>query len=167
VIPISVILTPAQLSALRSNQLYLNIHTAANPGGEIRGQIDFPPLSIITGMDSTQEVPPTASTGTATANLSVDINSGAVTGSITFSGLTGPATAAHFHQAPAGSNGSVIIPLSPPSAASGVIPVSVMMTPAQLSALATNQLYLNIHTAANPGGEIRGQIYYPTDAPTP
>ena len=169
VIPISVPpFTSNLLTALRGSQLYLNIHTSANPGGEIRGQVVFPPIPISTGMDGSQEVPPTASSGVATANLSVDINTGAVTGSITFNGLTGPAQAAHFHQAAAGSNGPVIIPLTVPSAAAGTITVSgVVLNAGQLAALASNQLYLNIHTAANPNGEIRGQIYYPKGVPTP
>lgn len=164
-IAISATLTQDLLAALRNNQLYLNIHTGANPGGEIRGQVIFPPVPVTVDLSGSQEVPPVTTTAGGIANIALDINTGAVNGIVTFSGLSGPAAAAHFHQAPAGTNGSVVIPLTPPVAAAGTISVSAILTPDLLSALVADQLYLNIHTAANPGGEIRGQIFYPIGAP--
>ncbi len=163
-VPAGTFLTAAQIVALRADGLYVNIHTANNPGGEIRGQILFSGLvTLPVALSGAQEVPPVATPGTGTALLTVDLNSGALSGSVTFSGLTANATAAHIHEAAAGVNGPVAIPLTGGvgvTAGRFTVPAGTVLTAAQLTTLRADGFYVNIHTANNPGGEIRGQINF-------
>lgn len=118
-------------------------------------------VAIMTPLNGAQEVPPVVTPASGAANITVDTVTGMMTGSVTFSGLTTAAQAAHIHQAPAGVNGLVIIPLIVPAVTAGMINVSVTLTAVQVAALMANELYFNIHTLTNPGGEIRGQIFFP------
>jgi len=107
-------------------------------------------------LSSAAEVPPNASpaTGAMTASLNKDTNQ--LTWRVTYSGLTGPATMAHFHgPALPGANAGVVVPF--PSAASPA-EGSATLTAAQVADLTAGKWYVNVHTAANPGGEIRGQV---------
>jgi hypothetical protein len=75
---------------------------------------------------------------------------------LNYSGLSGPATAAHFHgPAEPGKNAGVAVPIS--NTASGS-EGSATLTDAQAADLTAGKYYINVHTAANPGGEIRGQV---------
>jgi CHRD domain len=86
---------------------------------------------------------------------------GTLTGSklkwkLTFSKLTGPATAAHIHMAKKGVAGAVVVPLCAPckTGQSGTAKLSASL----MSAFKKHLLYVNVHTAKNPAGEIRGQL---------
>ena len=109
-----------------------------------------------------QEVPPTMSAGTATVSGVYDVSAGMVTVTIPFSGLTGNITAAHFHNAPAGANGPVIVNLttgiSMGATTMGMITGTFPIAAADGQALIAGNAYLNIHTSAAPSGEIRAQI---------
>jgi hypothetical protein len=102
-----------------------------------------------------QEVPAvkTAAKGSGTITVKDDKT---VSGSVTYTGLT--ATAAHIHEAPAGKNGGVIIPLTKGTDDTFTVPAGAKLTDAQYEAFKKGDLYVNIHTAANPGGEIRAQL---------
>ena len=77
---------------------------------------------------------------------------------MTYSGLTGPATAAHFHgPAAVGANAPPVVPV-PATALANPIKGDATLTDAQAADLAAGKWYFNIHTAANKGGEIRGQV---------
>jgi hypothetical protein len=103
------------------------------------------------------EVPPNASSGTGTADLDYDPASKKLSWKLTYSGLSGPATAAHFHgPAEAGKNSGVAVAI--PNAASSPVEGSATLTDAQAADLLAGKYYVNVHTAANPGGEIRGQV---------
>ena len=110
------------------------------------------------------EVPPNTSAGTGTATVTYDASTKTVTWQGSFSGLSGPATAAHIHgPAEAGKNAGVIVPLSQkdtpftsPFKGSATLPDD--KAAALAAALTGGQAYVNIHTAANPGGEVRGQL---------
>ena len=100
---------------------------------------------------------PNDSKGTGTAEVTYDTASKTLTWTVTFDGLTGPATAAHFHgPAAPGQNAGValLIGNNPTSPAKG----TATLTDAQAADLAAGRWYINIHTAANRGGEIRGQV---------
>ncbi|WP_342740195.1 CHRD domain-containing protein [Bradyrhizobium sp. B117] len=108
-------------------------------------------------LDGKAEVPATTSSGTGTADLDYDAASKKLSWKVTYSGLSGPATAAHFHgPAEAGKNAGVMVPI--PGAANSPVEGSATLTDAQAADLLAGKLYVNIHTAANPGGEIRGQV---------
>ena len=108
-------------------------------------------------MDAAQEVTPNDSKGKGMADLTYDTESKSLTWTITFDGLTGPATVAHFHgPAEPGKNAGValLIGQKPTSPAKG----SAMLTDTQAADLMAGRWYVNVHTAANGGGEIRGQV---------
>jgi len=90
------------------------------------------------------------------ASSATSLSCQAVTGSVTTSGVAG--TAVHIHQAKAGQNGSVIIPLIKSSDNTWTVPPFTLLTDAQFIAYVDGELYVNVHSAANPNGEIRGQI---------
>lgn len=108
-------------------------------------------------LDSKSEVPPNASKGTGTADIDYDPASKKLSWKVTYSGLTGPATAAHFHgPAEAGKNGGVAVAI--PNIATSPAEGSATLTDAQAADFLAGKYYVNIHTAANPGGEVRGQV---------
>jgi CHRD domain-containing protein len=108
-------------------------------------------------LDGASEVPPTTSTGTGTADLDYDAASKKLSWKLTYSGLTGPATAAHFHgPAESGNNAGVAVAI--PNATSSPAEGSATLTDAQAADLMAGKYYINVHTAANPKGEIRGQV---------
>jgi hypothetical protein len=115
-------------------------------------------------MDGASEVPPTTSTGKGAATVTYDAATKTVTWEGDFSGLSGPATAAHIHgPAEAGKNAGVIVPLSQKdvpftSPFKGSATLADDKATALAAALSSGQAYVNVHTAANPGGEVRGQL---------
>jgi hypothetical protein len=107
-------------------------------------------------LDSATEVPANTSKGSGTADVTFDTTSKAVSWKLNYSGLTGPATMAHFHgPAEAGKNAGVAVPI--PNTTSGTEGTATL-TDAQAADLLAGKYYVNVHTAANPGGEIRGQV---------
>jgi Cu/Zn superoxide dismutase len=118
-------------------------------------------IQLSAAMVAAQEVPtPTgdvgAARGTFTATVTKSDTGAVVAWEMTFTGLTGPAVAAHIHKAARGVAGGVMVPLCSPcqSPASGEANVDI----AGLEALQTGGAYANIHTPTNGAGEIRGQI---------
>lgn len=115
-------------------------------------------------MDGASEVPPTTSTGKGAATVTYDAATKTVTWEGDFSGLSGPATAAHIHgPAEPGKNAGVIVPLSQAgtpftSPFKGSTTLNDEKGAALAAALSSGQAYVNVHTDANKGGEIRGQL---------
>jgi hypothetical protein len=108
-------------------------------------------------LDGKSEVPANASTATGTADVDYDPASKKLSWKLTYTGLSGPATAAHFHgPAEAGKNAGVAVPI--PNQASSPVEGSATLTDTQAADLMAGKYYVNVHTAANPGGEIRGQV---------
>ena len=107
-------------------------------------------------LDGKSQVPPNTSAATGTADLDYDPASKKLSWKLTYSGLSGPATAAHFHAAEAGKNGGVAVAI--PNAGSSPAEGSATLTDAQAADLLAGKYYVNVHTAAHPGGEIRGQV---------
>jgi hypothetical protein len=104
------------------------------------------------------EVPPTDSKGTGSGEARYDTQTKKLSWSVTYSGLSGPATAAHFHgPAAAGANAGPVITLDPDKLTSP-LKGEAMLTDAQAADLAKGLWYLNIHTAKHGPGEIRGQL---------
>ena len=127
------------------------------------------PTNFTANLNGSQEVPtPTGSTtGTGTGTLVLNTTNNTITScSVTFSNLTGPATAAHIHIAPPGTPGpiSVGLTLGAGGTSPATCPANAPLTADQVTALLQGNLYFNVHTDANPSGEIRGQIVA-TEAP--
>ena len=126
--------------------------STTTPGGCAFGDIPIEP---------TQEVPPTASTGSGTAVVTFDEGTLELCISASFQGLTSNAVAAHIHgPAPAGTNAGILFGLAGfPAATSGSIPEQCFtLSATQREQLCGGLFYINIHTQNFPGGEIRGQI---------
>ena len=101
-----------------------------------------------------QEVPAVKSAGAAAGAITIG-DDGAVSGSVTATGFT--PTAAHIHQAAAGKNGPVIVPFTKDGDKFSA-PAGAKLTPDQMKAYKAGELYVNVHSAANPGGEVRAQL---------
>ena len=110
-------------------------------------------------LSTASEVPPVQSAGKGAAAVNVDPATGELSWRVEYSGLTGPAAAAHIHcGAGPGANAGVAVPLGAAANLASPITGSGKMTQAQMAQLQAGQCYVNIHTAANKGGEIRGQL---------
>lgn len=148
-------MSAGQMADMQTGTWYVNVHTVGIPNGEIRGVLRPRPNQFGARLNAAQEIPinGTLATGTATATLNAN---GTLTYSVTVSGMTG--TAAHFHLAPFGSPVPASIQVSlmgGPMTWSGT---SLPLVPEQIEDLQTRQWYVNVHSAAFPGGQIRGQL---------
>src|SRR5713226_4600274 len=103
-----------------------------------------------------QEAPAVKTSASGSGTIVVASSDKSVSGSITTSGVV--ATAAHIHEAARGQNGPVIIPLTKSSENSWSVPAGAKLTDAQYASYLKGNLYVNVHSAANKGGEIRGQL---------
>jgi hypothetical protein len=107
-------------------------------------------------LDTASEVPPKTGPGKGTLQASLDTTTRKLDYTVDYSGLSGPATAAHFHgPAAKGANAGVAVPLQPTASP---IKGSATLTEQQVTELNNGMMYVNVHTATNPGGEIRGQV---------
>ena len=106
-------------------------------------------------LSGSQEVPPvtTAASGSGTITVGADKS---VSGSVTTAGVVG--VAAHIHDGAAGKNGPVIIPLTKTSDNVWSVAAGAKLTDPQYENYKAGNLYVNVHSAANKGGEVRGQI---------
>jgi hypothetical protein len=148
------------LTAIESDRAYVNVHTALNPAGEIRAQVS-PVASVSRTLRASKERPKPKGNvrrarGTFTATVTKQGTTGVVAWRLTFSRLTGRAVAAHIHRGQPGKAGPVIAALCAPcrNGVRGRATVGASV----LAALESGRAYVNIHTARNPAGEVRGQI---------
>jgi hypothetical protein len=114
-------------------------------------------VAFTTQLRAANEVPPNASQGSGSVDAVLNKETNLFRWKINYAGLTGPATAAHFHgPAAIGVNAGVALPWTGPihSPMEG----RATLTPAQAADLLAGRWYANIHTAAHPGGEVRGQM---------
>jgi hypothetical protein len=152
-------LTEALFAGLEKGGLYVNVHTPANPGGEIRGQLVPPSVRLVfTAMSGTEEVPPVVTSASGTAATTVDLGAGTVSIHVRASGVD-DATQAHIHRAPRGEEGLPIVALAQQTGTpSHWLAEEQAVTDSQLNDFLAGLWYVNVHTPDNPDGEIRGQI---------
>ncbi|MEW5990363.1 MAG: CHRD domain-containing protein [Chloroflexota bacterium] len=163
------------VAAIKAGTTYVNLHTAANPGGEIRGQVLAKGDAHFVALDGDQEVPAVTTAASGSGWVVISTDGSTITYFVEYSGLSGAAAAAHIHLGEAGANGGVLLPLSASASpmlgtldAADLTPTgSVTDFAGAVAAIEAGSTYINVHTAANPGGEIRGQIGgLPAPAPT-
>ena len=110
-------------------------------------------------LSGASEVPPLAGGGSGTAEVNLDPATKAISWRVDYSGLSGPVAAAHIHcGADPGANAGVAVPLGTAPNLASPITGSGTLTDAQLADLTAGKCYVNLHTAANKGGEVRGQL---------
>jgi hypothetical protein len=115
-------------------------------------------LHFTTTLKGADEVPANATKGTGKVSASLDTTTKVFTYKVTYSGLTGAATMAHFHgPAAPGANAPPVVPV-PADALANPMKGTKTLDDSQIADLKGGRWYFNIHTAANPGGEIRGQL---------
>lgn len=114
-------------------------------------------VSYKADLKASAEIPPNDSKGTGAVDATYDTTAKKLSWTITYSGLTGPATAAHFHgPAAADANAAPVVPLTGNLASP--IKGDAALTDAQAADLQAGRWYFNVHTAAHAGGELRGQV---------
>jgi hypothetical protein len=107
-------------------------------------------------LDGASEVPAKTGAGKGMLDATLDTATKELSYTLTYSDLSGPASMAHFHgPAAVGANAGVLVPIP---VAPSPIKGTAKLTDAQISDLESGKVYVNIHTKANPGGEIRGQV---------
>jgi len=113
-------------------------------------------VNLKADLKGASEVPPTDSKGNGSVTATYDTASKKLSWKGTVSGLSGPATAAHFHSGEPGKNGGVVVPIA--GADKGSFEGSATLTDEQAADLMAGKWYVNVHTAANKAGEVRGQV---------
>lgn len=157
------VLTPDQLTALQSHQLYANIHTSAQAAGEIRGQVVGAADAVYRAhLSGANEYP--FVTSMAVGQVIAELQGNMLMVSGAFSGLESAASAAHIHLGTAGTGGGVVFELEmalDAGATSGMFTASAntfALTADEVADFLNREFYVNIHTANYPAGEIRGQF---------
>ena len=113
--------------------------------------------AMTTRLSGASEVPPVMSSASGTVEATLNKRTSELSWTVTYSGLSGPATGAHFHgPAMAGANAGVVVPIT--GSLTSPIRGVASLTAAQAADLMAGKWYVNLHTAANPNGEIRGQL---------
>lgn len=148
---------------LLQNGAYLNFHSAAFPGGEVRGQLIAQPKRLVAVLNAAQEVPATASEAYGAAYISYNPGTNKITTRINLYNFTNTLTNSHYHQAPRGTSGGVVHGLG----GAGVYTQTGTSYGAVFAdqtyggdpvQLLTGGAYLNMHSNVNAPGEIRGQV---------
>ncbi len=153
---------------------YVNVHTTAFPGGAIRGQLSFVnggPVQYAAELRGANEVPSNSSAAFGSSFVSLDLINNSIAWEVNDSGIAS-ASLSHIHRGAAGVSGQVVINLAtstsqiPNGRTNGSALIAAQqtanLTAADLTALASpstaNGFYVNVHSAAFPGGEVRGQL---------
>jgi hypothetical protein len=160
---------------IRSGETYVNVHTTAYPNGEIRGQLALASFDFSASLSGANEVPSVVSGGTGLATFSLNDSQTVLDYTLITYGLA-DTTMAHIHIGPADENGPVAVFLFGPEmdgvtrdgllAQGRITAADLMATPdvydgtmaTLIDHLRAGTAYANVHTVANPGGEIRGQV---------
>ncbi|HET7404060.1 MAG TPA: CHRD domain-containing protein, partial [Usitatibacter sp.] len=159
-VPDVAFLTDPQIESFKNGTFYVDVHTAANPNGEIRGQVGR--MVFFATLTGTQEVPATGSAATGFGRWVYDPETKTISGTETVTGMS--ATVSHFHAGAVGVVAGVAIPFTGGPTTWTLAPT--VLTDAQANALLNAGFYANAHSVAFPGGEIRGQVYQPTKCTT-
>lgn len=152
------------IEALRAGNLYLNIHTAANPSGELRAQIEpIDGLVIDTWLNSEQETADQLTVGESDALglgiFQITATLDTLNYFVQLSNLTTFAVATHLHNAPLGVTGDVVFNMTDDLFENLIVGVDLPIEKSLVKNILSGDIYINVHTVANPDGEVRGQLY--------
>jgi hypothetical protein len=165
----TVALSTSHIYDLLAGKLYINVHTQSNTSGEIRDQLRYfvPPANYVANLSGAAEVPPVASPGQGIGYFVVNVELSSLQYAVGALGIANP-TAAHIHRGAAGKNGPVVYPFYPVATAivSNPLGGGITLTNRDWVDLLTQHWYVNLHTQAAPGGELRGQIIVQVNVPT-
>lgn len=158
-VPAGTTLTDAQYAALLAGELYFNVHSAANPGGEIRGQINVQGgvTAGLATLTSAQEVPPNASTATGRGTIVFDSATRDIIVAYVTHNVASP-TVAHIHTGAPGVSGPADVVTLTAGTNVYTAPNPTTLTSKNVADLLAGNTYFNVHSPAYPAGEIRGQI---------
>jgi hypothetical protein len=113
-------------------------------------------IALKADLKGANEVPPNASPATGKAEATLNTDTRVLAWTVTYANLTGPAVGAHFHgPSEPGKNAGIVLPFK---TVQSPIEGTATLTETQAADLLAGKWYANIHTAANPGGELRGQM---------
>jgi hypothetical protein len=113
-------------------------------------------ITLKADLKGANEVPPNTSPATGKAEATLDTETKVLTWTVTYADLTGPAMGAHFHgPSEPGKNAGIVLPFK---TVASPIQGTATLTDNQMADLVAGKWYANVHTAANPGGELRGQM---------
>ena len=167
-LPSSALLTAEQVTSLLQGGIYVLATSAANTTGEVRGQLTPSNITVVwTALAGSQEVPAVTITATGTAAVTVDSMANTVTVYLNSTGIT-DATGAELETGAAGAVGAKLVALTQSTTNMGSW--SVMLSPIAATDVANfngNMWYVNMMTAADTGGAIRGQVMVPSATATP
>ncbi len=157
--PANATLAQTDLDAFQQGGLYLQVTTADAPDGAVRGQLAPGDLQVLfTSLAGEQEVPPLISDASAEGAVTFDPETNRIVVHVNTTGLE-DAVEAHIHDGTAGVNGPILTGLvQDPEDVSHWSLDDFELDADALEAFEVGELYLNVHTPANPGGEVRGQI---------
>ena len=158
-VPSGATLTEQQAARLNAGTLYADIRSEAFAEGEIRGELDKQVrCASLTGASV---VPAAATSATGVGFLAVEAATRQFSGFVKLSGLASPVSSAVIHVGAAGTNGTGIISLSNNGNGIWSVPANTVLSDTQVANFNNDELYFNIRTDANPGGELRGQVLKP------
>ena len=149
------------LDSLLAGNVYINVHTATYPNGEIRGQlVQDHGVAFHSELNGDSQVPPVTTDGYGIAHVAVNSTLDTLSLHVVVTGLSGAISGAHFHYGEAGVNGPVLVDLT--SYVNGFM-IDADLNASQfpdtlLRNMLENEIYLNVHTSLHPDGEIRDQV---------
>jgi hypothetical protein len=134
-------------------------------GGSSGTQTSIPANQVTTGLSADQQVPTLLlDSSSGTSVLILDPDTGAISGSVTVTGLSSPARMAHIYSGASGRNGPVLIALNIDEDGTNFkVPISSGLDAAGIDSYLNGELYVNVHTDDYPAGEVRAQLV-PVDA---
>lgn len=155
-VPVNTVLTDSQMTRLTAGAYYLNVQSDAFPDGEIRGQLNQ--RLRVASLQGSSEVPPVTTSASGIGFLALNPATRVFAGFVKVSGLSSTALTAVIHVGAAGTNGPAIVVLKDNGGGIWSVPANTVLSDAQVASFNNNELYFNIHTQTNLGGELRGQL---------
>jgi len=155
-VPANTLLNDSQIARLSSGAFYFSVQSDAFPDGEIRGQLNQ--QVRVASLQGSSEVPPVTTTASAVGVLALTQSSNQFSGFVKVAGLSSPIQSVALHIGAAGTNGTGITFLENRGGGLWSIPAHTILSSAQVASFNNDELYFNVHTDNNIGGELRGQL---------